>query len=438
MSDPLFSEASTTTTARHSPLMMRFLQRESDCGTGAAPGGNSLITMPPVWQSAVASARCSRRVGHVQRRSQARRRSGPPPSRAPRWAAPSMPRARPLTTMRPASAELRPRRRATPAPAGVARARPDDGNGGRPRRHRPSPRAPQDDGRIRNVRSSGGIRRVEALMRTSIAERLALASAARAPACAASSAAVSRSAPNALTMRASHRRARPASRRPLGSGQLLEQARPPRCPSPAAAATAPPGLAASAVGRCPDLVTAAYARAVPMPRRCQPTRTTVRSPSSCRFRSSDRQPSCRFCQSPSAKNRVRAATVRGYIWRRKPHALPTLARVLLVARWSASPRRRSPTSDRTPRRRWTSASPSRSGASGKKPPYRWEQATEVDPTYAAAWNNLGIGYEQLGRFDDARKAYEKALELDPSNTFIRNNYDLFREIYDRQNRRRDR
>jgi Flp pilus assembly protein TadD len=74
----------------------------------------------------------------------------------------------------------------------------------------------------------------------------------------------------------------------------------------------------------------------------------------------------------------------------------------------------------------------------KEATYRWEKAVELDPTYAAAWNNLGIGYEQLGRFDDARKAYEKALEAEPGNTYIRNNYDLFREIYDRQNRRRDR
>jgi len=74
----------------------------------------------------------------------------------------------------------------------------------------------------------------------------------------------------------------------------------------------------------------------------------------------------------------------------------------------------------------------------KEASFRWEKAVEVDPTYAAAWNNLGIGYEQLGRFDDARKAYEKALELEPDNTYVRNNYDLFREIYDRQNRRRER
>jgi Flp pilus assembly protein TadD len=74
----------------------------------------------------------------------------------------------------------------------------------------------------------------------------------------------------------------------------------------------------------------------------------------------------------------------------------------------------------------------------KEAVFRFEKAIEIDKTYGGAWNNLGIAYEQLGRFDEARKAYEKALELEPNNTFIRNNYDLFREIYDRQNRRRDR
>jgi Tfp pilus assembly protein PilF len=70
--------------------------------------------------------------------------------------------------------------------------------------------------------------------------------------------------------------------------------------------------------------------------------------------------------------------------------------------------------------------------------YRWLKAVEIDPTYAAAWNNLGIAYEQQGKFAEARNAYEKATALEPNNTFIRQNYELFREIYDRQNIRRGR
>src|SRR5215468_9528027 len=63
--------------------------------------------------------------------------------------------------------------------------------------------------------------------------------------------------------------------------------------------------------------------------------------------------------------------------------------------------------------------------------YRWEKAVELDPTYAAAFNNLAIAYEHEGQLDKARKAYEKALELDPNNSQIRQNYELFKEINDR-------
>jgi Tfp pilus assembly protein PilF len=65
---------------------------------------------------------------------------------------------------------------------------------------------------------------------------------------------------------------------------------------------------------------------------------------------------------------------------------------------------------------------------------RFESAVAIDASYASAWNNLAIGYEQLGRFDDARKAYERAMDLDPKNEYIRRNYESFREIYDRQKR----
>jgi Tfp pilus assembly protein PilF len=66
--------------------------------------------------------------------------------------------------------------------------------------------------------------------------------------------------------------------------------------------------------------------------------------------------------------------------------------------------------------------------------YRWERAVEIDPTYAAAHNNLAIGYEHEGELDKARASYEKAVALEPNNTFIRQNFELFREINDRTTR----
>jgi len=69
--------------------------------------------------------------------------------------------------------------------------------------------------------------------------------------------------------------------------------------------------------------------------------------------------------------------------------------------------------------------------------YRWEKATELDPTYVAAFNDLAIAYEHEGQLDKARKAYEKALELEPNNTQVRQNYELFKEINDRTSQGKD-
>ena len=63
--------------------------------------------------------------------------------------------------------------------------------------------------------------------------------------------------------------------------------------------------------------------------------------------------------------------------------------------------------------------------------YRWERAAQLDPTYAAAFNNLAVAYEHEGQLQKARDAYEKALTLDPDNALVRQNYDLFKEINDR-------
>ena len=69
--------------------------------------------------------------------------------------------------------------------------------------------------------------------------------------------------------------------------------------------------------------------------------------------------------------------------------------------------------------------------------YRWEKAIEIDPTYAAAFNDLAIAYEHEGQHAKARKAYEKAVELDPNNDLIRQNYELFKEINDRTNQAKE-
>lgn len=66
--------------------------------------------------------------------------------------------------------------------------------------------------------------------------------------------------------------------------------------------------------------------------------------------------------------------------------------------------------------------------------YRWEKAVELDPDNASARNNLAVAYEQSGEFESANDEYERALELAPNNLYIRQNYELFREAYERKKR----
>ena len=46
-----------------------------------------------------------------------------------------------------------------------------------------------------------------------------------------------------------------------------------------------------------------------------------------------------------------------------------------------------------------------------------------------------MAHEQQGQFDEARKYYQKALDLEPDNLLIQQNFDLFKEINDRTNSR---
>jgi Tfp pilus assembly protein PilF len=65
--------------------------------------------------------------------------------------------------------------------------------------------------------------------------------------------------------------------------------------------------------------------------------------------------------------------------------------------------------------------------------YRWERAAKIDPTYAAAFNNLAVAYEREGMLDKAREAYSRAVELEPKNEMVRQNFELFKELNDRAN-----
>jgi Flp pilus assembly protein TadD len=67
--------------------------------------------------------------------------------------------------------------------------------------------------------------------------------------------------------------------------------------------------------------------------------------------------------------------------------------------------------------------------------FRFERAVQLDPQNAAALNDLAVALEQMGEFDAARKAYEKALELKPGDLYIQQNYDLFREADDKRTRK---
>ena len=71
----------------------------------------------------------------------------------------------------------------------------------------------------------------------------------------------------------------------------------------------------------------------------------------------------------------------------------------------------------------------------KEAAYRWEKAVELDPQNPKAHNNLGVVYERSGKFEEALDAYETALELSPSSEQIRQNYELFREAYERKKRK---
>lgn len=58
--------------------------------------------------------------------------------------------------------------------------------------------------------------------------------------------------------------------------------------------------------------------------------------------------------------------------------------------------------------------------------FRWKKTLETDPNSAAAYNNLAVAYEKKGLWDDAEKAYESAIRINPENKYIKSNYENFK------------
>jgi tetratricopeptide (TPR) repeat protein len=60
---------------------------------------------------------------------------------------------------------------------------------------------------------------------------------------------------------------------------------------------------------------------------------------------------------------------------------------------------------------------------------RLEQAAQAEPRQAAALNQLGVAYRQLGRFDDARKAYEQAVAANEAYAPAVLNLGILQDLY---------
>lgn len=59
--------------------------------------------------------------------------------------------------------------------------------------------------------------------------------------------------------------------------------------------------------------------------------------------------------------------------------------------------------------------------------FRWTKAVQLEPDSSSAHNNLAVAYEKKGLWEEARKEYEIALELNPKNEYIQTNYERFKQ-----------
>jgi Flp pilus assembly protein TadD len=61
--------------------------------------------------------------------------------------------------------------------------------------------------------------------------------------------------------------------------------------------------------------------------------------------------------------------------------------------------------------------------------FRFQQAAKLDPQSGRAVGNLAVAYEALGKFPEAKTAYEKAVQLDPASPDLKRNQARFLEFF---------
>ncbi len=59
--------------------------------------------------------------------------------------------------------------------------------------------------------------------------------------------------------------------------------------------------------------------------------------------------------------------------------------------------------------------------------FRWQKALVVNPNSAALHNNLAVAYEKKGLWEEAKREYEMALKLAPQNSWLKANYQSFKD-----------
>lgn len=58
--------------------------------------------------------------------------------------------------------------------------------------------------------------------------------------------------------------------------------------------------------------------------------------------------------------------------------------------------------------------------------FRWKKVLLENPDSVAAHNNLAVAYERKGLWSEAKKEYEIVLKLAPQNSWVKSNYQNFK------------